>query len=126
MGIGLSDPSVVINNVAVRILPNSLAITEGFGERNVRTQSGGNGDVEHVLTENAETKFSNFNFSLITTDENIALARSWMANLDQNVCSAVFGEQSRTVAGAAIVNNPEVAFGNDGVIAIEFQGAAAV
>ena len=126
MTIGLADPSVVINNVAVRIVPNSLVITDGFGERNVRTQSGGNGDIDHVVTENAETKFSNFNFMLFPTEDNLALLRTWLNNLDQNGCSAVFAGQSRNVTGAVIVNNPELSFGNDTTIPIEFQGKAAV
>ena len=126
MTIGLSDPSVVINNVAVRIMPNTLVTDDGFGERNVRTQSGGNGDIEHVVTQNAETKFSIFNFSLLTTNENIALVRDWLNRFDQNTCSAIFADNSRTVTGAVIVNKPEIAFGNDTSIAIEFQGAAAV
>ena len=126
MTVGLADPSVVVNNVSIRIVPNTLVTNDGFGERNVRTQSGGNGDIESVVTENVETRFSPFNFELYPTEENLAIIRIWLANFDQNVCSAVFPNQSRTVANAVITNNPELNFGSDTTIAIEFQGQAAV
>lgn len=126
MAVGISDPSVVVNNLSVAIAANTLVYTEGFGERNVRTQTAGNGSVGIVSTEDAETRASKAEFGLIPTAENIALIRQWLANLNSNAITFFQGGFNRTITQATIVNNPDMALGADTIITVEFMGAPAV
>ena len=62
--IKLSNPTIVINNIAVAIVPNSFSFTEGFGEQDIKVQSAGGGSVQTVLSSNVETNMSMVKFSL--------------------------------------------------------------
>ncbi len=127
----LTDATLVVNNEAVGIVPNSLKYTEGFGEQQVRPVSIGGGKTEQVFARNLETNFSKVMFELHTTPENVALARRWKANGNANVIS-IAGETSdgknvtRTFNRAAIVNDYEVQIGSDTNIAIEAAAEAAI
>jgi hypothetical protein len=124
--IAITTPSVIINNVTIAILPNSLNYTEGFGEQSMRTQSAGGGSVDVVYSDNAESKMSSVNFDMINTAENIALARSWKANLNQNAISVVAPGFSRNFSNMALVSDYSVELSADGKISLEFMGNAAV
>jgi hypothetical protein len=126
MATQISDPSVLVNNVAVYIVPNTLEFDEGFGEQDVMVQSAGGGVLDQVFSDNVETSLGGFKFSLKTTIDNIALARSWKANRNQNVVTITAttpdGTLTRTYTGAAIVNNFTVQATADGVIELEWKG----
>lgn len=123
-----STPTLVINNQVVFIVPGSLTFTEGLGEQNVRTQSGGGGTVELVYSDNAETKISDVKFSMFSTVSNIALARSWKLNGSANVISATHPTENiaRTFASASLVNQYEVQANPEGKLDLEFKTAQAV
>lgn len=124
----ISVPSVVINNLPVGIVPNSLNFTEGLGEQSMRTQSAGGGSVDVVYSLNAESLMSQVNFSLINTAANADLVRGWKTNLNLNAISIIdqYSGFTRNFANMAVTNNYTVELGADGVIAIEFKGDAAV
>lgn len=122
----LARPTIVANNTPVQIVPNSVVYTEGKGEQSVRTQSAGGGLVELVISENVETNMSKLNFSLMPTEENIAIARSWKSNPGLNAFQVVQGSFSRTIGDATVTNDYDVELGADTVISIEIMGAAAV
>lgn len=122
----ISDPSVLINNVAVAIVPNSCTFDEGFGEQDVKVQSAGGGQLQQVFANNVETNKGKVKFSLAATVANINLARQWKANQNRNVvavtASVADGTLTRTFTNAALCNNYEVNLAADGVIELEFQG----
>ena len=124
--IALANPSVIINNLAIAIVPNSVVYTEGFGEQNQRVQSAGGGSVETVFSNNVETNLSKVNFSVYPTESNIEALRSFKAAENANAISIVSGGFSRTVNSAALTNDFEVNLGADTTIDVEFMGTKAV
>ena len=80
----VSNPTVLANNEALFVVPNSIKYTEGFGEYKVRSQSGGGGTTETVFSEDAETKISGFTLDLYPTADNVRIARQIKANRNQN------------------------------------------
>lgn len=131
MSIALANPSTVVNNEPVPIVPNSLTFTEGKGEQTMRAASIGGAETEQVFSENVETNFSMVKFSVFNDPVSINLVRSWKANKNLNVVS-VTGKTSdgekliRTFNKAAILNDYEVALGSDTTIEIEFKSNPAV
>lgn len=122
----ISDPSVVVNNVAVSIVPNSLEFDEGFGEQEILVQSSGNGVTEQVFSDNVETNLGMVKFSMRSTVDNIALVRAWKAARNSNAVTVTAttadGTLARTYTNAAITNNYTVTLSSDGVIEVEFKG----
>lgn len=126
MSTQISDPSVVINNEAVYIMPNTLAYTEGFGEQEVKNQSAGNGVIDQLYADNVETQIGMVKFSLASTAANINLARQWKNNKNQNAIAVTAtvseGTLTRNFTQMALVNDFEVALQTDGVLELEFKG----
>lgn len=121
----LANPIVTINDVNIAIKPNSFSYKDGFGERNVRTQSSGPGQSEIVVTENGETELSMAKFTLIATEDNANIVRTWLNNLENNTIHAVQGSFSRAFRKCTVVNNPDINIGQDGEIEVEFNGEKA-
>ena len=117
---GLSVPQILVNDEVVYIKPNSFSFTEGAGERNVRTKSGGGGAVAIVVTENAETQTSMVKFTLLTEDSSLERIRGWLNLFDANRIEAGDGSFARTFSQATITNNPEAALGESGEVEIEW------
>jgi hypothetical protein len=130
MGVQLANPTVSVNNDAVSIMPNSLRFTEGLGEQTTRAASGGGGNVEQIYSENIETNFGKVMFDIPATVGNIALAREWKANGNQNLVQIAGrtpeGTVTRTFTQAALLNDYEVALGADTVISLEFTSNQAI
>ena len=130
MGIQVANPTVTVNNNVVAIIPNTCAFTEGKGEQNVRAASGGGGQVEQIYSENIETNFSMVKFELPPTVENIALAREWKSNTNQNLVQVASsnseGRVTRTFTQASFLPDYEVPLGSDTNIAIEFRANPAI
>jgi len=122
----LSNPTVVINNITVPVVPNSVAFTEGFGEQNIRTQSAGGGSVQQVYSNNIETNMSMFKCELYNTAENIDNIRIWKTNNSDNAISVTGEGLTRSFTNMALVNDYEVNLGSDTTISIEFKGNPAV
>ena len=122
----LSNPTIVINNNSVPIVPNSFSYTEGLGEQELKVQSAGGGSVQTVLSNNVETNMSMVKFSLHNTAENIDLARTWKVNGNNNAISITGEGLNRAINNAAVTNDYEVNLGADTTIDLEFKGDAAV
>lgn len=127
MATALSNATVVVNNLATPIVPNSFTFTEGLGEQTMRTQSSGGGSVQTVFSNNVETNKSMVKFSVYNTAENIDLLKTWKQNKDANAIS-VTGDDgfARSFSGAALINNYEVNLGSDTAIDVEFESQPAI
>lgn len=131
MAIALADPSVVVNNEPVAVVPNSVKFTEGAGEQTMRAASTGGGGVQQVFSNNIETNFSKVMFSVFNDIETIEDLRGWKKNSNQNVV-VITGKTPdgktlrRTFNQAAMLNDYEVALGSDTTIDVEFSSNAAV
>ena len=126
---GLALPQVEVNGLSVDIVPNSLSYTEGGGEQTVKTQSAGGASVSSVFWENAETKLSMLKFDVFATDINIALARIWKFNKNDNFLGWSGGGNSNTqriLQFAALTNDYEVNMKNEGVLSVEFHGEGVI
>jgi len=125
MAVQISDPSIVINNVAVAIVPNSVEFDEGFGEQDVLVQSAGGGSLQQVYANNVETNLGMVKFQMRSTTQNIELVRGWKANGNRNVVVITAktddGTLARSYTQAAITNNYTVKLAADGVIDVEFK-----
>ena|SRR3990167_9522761 len=126
MAIALANPTVLINNLSVSIVPNSFTYTEGRGEQTVRVQSAGGGSVQSVLSNNVETNLSTVKFDVFPTAENIALILGWKDNGNENVIGATGAGLTRSFTNATLTNDYEVALGSDTKISLEFKTNAAV
>lgn len=128
--IQLADATLLANNEAILIVPNTLSFTEGKGEQILRPMSGGGGSVEPVFANDLESNMSKLKFSLPTTVENIKLAREWKANQNRNVFqiagSTTDGDITRTFTQAIVSNDYEVPVGTEANIEIEIQSKAAI
>lgn len=122
----LANPTVVVNNNPIAIVPNSFSYTEGFGEQQLRVQSAGGNSLEYAASDDVTTKKAMFKFEMLNTSENIENARQWKQNLNQNVVSVSEDSFSRTFTQAMIVNDYEVSLSSDGNISLEFNSARAV
>jgi hypothetical protein len=126
----LSNASVVVNNAPVAIIPNTLTFTEGLGEQSIRAASSGGAQTEQVFSDNIEMRYSTVKFELPPTIENIAFAREWKINKNQNLIQVsgrtADGTLTRTFSQAAMLTDYEVPLSADGNITLEFRANPAV
>lgn len=127
MAVALANPTVIINNLSVPVVPNSVMFTEGLGTQKVRVQSSGGGAVQSVVSNDVETNLSDFKLSIYPTADNIELIRGWKVNTGLNAISCTAdGGFSRSISNATVVNDYEVKMGADTNIEVEFKGDAAI
>ena len=130
MATQLANPLVTVNNDPVAVTPNSVMFTEGLGEQTIRAASLGGAQVQPIYSKNIEQNFGSVTFEMPATVSNIARAREWKANDNENVVtvtgSTPEGILSRSFTQAAILNNYEVALGSETNIPIEFKSNQAV
>lgn len=131
MSIALADPTIVVNNEPVAIVPNSVKFTEGDGEQTMRAASTGGGGLEQVYSDNLEGKFSMVSFAVFNDIQTVEDVRAWKKNRNLNVVVLTGTTPDgktlrRTFNKAAILNNIEIALGSDTQIDIEFSSNAAV
>jgi hypothetical protein len=120
----ISDPSVVVNDITVNVVPNSVSYKSGKGEQSVKVQSAGNGLVSVVTSTNVETKKGMVKFSVYSTEQAIALKELWQSNGGGNVIE--LGSVNLTMSQGTMVNDPEITLSDDGKVELEFQGAPLV
>jgi len=120
----ISDPSVVVNDITVNVVPNSVSYKSGNGEQSVKVQSAGNGLVSVVTSTNVETKKGMVKFSVYSTEQAIALKELWQSNGGGNVIE--LGSVNLTMSQGTMVNDPEITLSDDGKVELEFQGAPLV
>lgn len=117
----LSNPTLKINRRIVRIVPNSFSYKEGQGDKTVRAQSAGGNAVETVVAENAETKMSMVKFKMFNTEENLQLAKDWLASFSNNI-RAYEANINIPFRNMVVTTEPERLVGADGDFEIEFMG----
>ena len=117
----LSSTTVIVNDVAYPIVPNTLVYTEGFGEYNMRAASVGSGKGEIIFSENAENKMSKIMFEMFPTAENIKTIREWKVNQNQNLIEISDPDIQKTFNNAALTSDYEVKIGADTTIPVEFM-----
>lgn len=122
----LATPQLIVNDIVFLIKPNSLSYTEGFGERKVRVKSAGGGSKVIVVTRDLESEYSMVKFTAFTEDVSIETIRGWQEKLAANTIRFSDAGLQRAVTQAIVTNDPEINFGVDGEIDIEFQGNPAV
>jgi len=131
MSIALADPSIVVNNEPVAVVPNSVKYTEGDGEQTMRAASTGAGGVQQVYSQNIETNFSKIMFELFNDIDSIEDLRGWKKNSNMNVV-VLTGKTPdgkvlrRTFNQSAVLNDYEVNLGADTTINVEFSSNSAV
>lgn len=126
----LSNGTLLVNNDVVAYIPNTLTFTEGLGEQDIRTAAAGGGQTEQVFSDNVEMRYSTVKFEVPGTVENIAKARQWKQNKNQNLVQiqgrTSDGTLSRTFTQAALLTDYEVPLSNDGNITLEWRTNPAV
>ena len=121
--IAFSNGAVIVNNVSIAVLPNSIKITKGKGDRKVRAMQIGGGAVETVHTEDISTKIGKVSFELAVTDSNISLIESWQNIIGGNMVMIVQeGVNPIVLQNASVTNDPELDASADGKATVEFQG----
>lgn len=131
MATAISNPSIVINNIPVGVVPNSVTMNEGLGEYNYRAQSAGGSNRQGVFSINVEGSLPWVKFSLFPTPENIENAKNWKNNFNQNAITLTGTlpnglNFSRSFNSAALVNNYEVALSFDGTFELNFVAESAI
>lgn len=123
----LTNPTVLVNGSPVAYVPNSFEFSDGYGDRNIRTQTTGDGNVEQIITEDVETQMGRVKFTLLSTTENIAAVTQWMQNIDANAIElSAKPDFSRQYARMTIVSEPVKPGGQDANFDVEFQGSKAI
>ena len=128
MAITLATPQLVVNNVTIAVVPNSVSFTEGFGKQEMRVQSAGGNVVQEIYTEDVSENLSDIKWQMVNTIENIELIRTWKTNRNANAITinSVVEDFTRSFRNVALLNNYEVKLGADTMIELEFKGTAAV
>ncbi len=120
------NPTLIIDNLVVAYLPNSLRYTEGLGEQKLKVQTGGGGTVQNVFAEDISKKQSHVKFKMEPTAENLDFIRAIKADFNGHVITLSDGDFTRTITGAILVNDYEIGLGMDEEFEVEFLGSPAV
>ena len=117
----ISDPELVVNDITVFVVPNSVSYKSGKGDRSVRTQSSGNGNVQPVISKNVEQFKGMIKFSVYSTAESIKLVGQWQNNDGGNVIE--LGSVNKTMNRSTMIEDPEINLTDDGAVEVTFEGA---
>ena len=125
--VALVNPQLIINNIAIPFVPNSLKFDLGLGEQDVKATAGGGGTSETVYFQNVETNIGFVSFEMYSTDVAIEAHKDWKVLANLNVIQ-INGEDdvSITYQNMAQTNKVEIEVGNDKMITFEFKGEIAI
>ena len=120
----MSNPTVIVNNDVIPIVPGSLSYNDGFGEITVRVGSNGGRSKELYYSEDSSTQKGMVKFNLITSENNVELLKTWLqlSQASGNTIQIVDGSFSSSFSEMYVINNPEINTGPDGEIEINFEG----
>jgi hypothetical protein len=119
----VTNPTLTINNVGVKYIPNTLSYDPGFGTQKMRTQSLGGGQSEVVYSNDISESYSTLKFHMTNTKENIELARGWKTNANNNAATLTDNDEfSKNFSNLALINKYEVNLISEGTIELEFCG----
>ena len=124
----ISNAQVLINDVAIGYVPNSLKVKLGYGEDNYISQTGGGDIVIPIYSKNAETRVAEVSFDLSPYDVDIALFRS-IKNRENNNVIVIADNSSNfslTFQEAALINDPDIEFSATGKFTVNFKSRPAI
>ena len=122
----LVDPALIINNIVIAYVPNSLEFKPAGGEQKVRAVTSGNGSIQIVVADDMSKRISSCKFKLEPTTFNINVMRDLKANQDGHVLTMSTPDFTATITGAVLTTNYDVKFGVDQEIELEFHGNQAI
>ncbi len=119
----ITNPTIYLNGNLWATAPNSMKITMGFGEQDVKARSIGNGDVDTVFCNNVEEKVGKMSWENFATDDTLGFLNElkFLGNLNSIRIDTNTGH-SYVLQNAAFVNDPEIAFAANEKYAIEWKG----
>jgi len=120
----LGDPEIVLNNVSLKVAPNSVSFREGYGEYKKIPQSAGNGRLSWVTSRDISTAMAGVELEVYSTQEAIQRLREAKANLDNNTITVNYEGESRTYSNAVIMDNYSIETGDEGTISVTIDGEA--
>lgn len=124
MANAIVKPSLIVNGEVVNIVPNSLIVVKGGGERQVKTQSAGGGQVENVVFEDVATAIGQVKFKLFNTDTNLNILQTIINNGSANTVEYTSAQgQNGTMLNSIVVNDPEINLGVDGETEVNMKGS---
>jgi hypothetical protein len=121
------SPQLIINNLAIQYVPNSVEIDLGLGEQSVKALSGGAGITDTAYFKNSESNIGIVKFKRYSRDETILLLQDWKALENANLIQ-VQAETGQvfTFQFMALTNRVELMIGNEETTQFEFQGNPAI
>lgn len=122
----LTNPTIMVNGQAVSYVPNSFAHKNGYGSRNVRTETTGPGQVSQVITEDVESQKGYVKFTLNSTTENFDYYDQWLQNIDANAIEVSAPGLNKSYSRMAILEEVEKTGGQDATFDVIFEGSKAV
>ena len=123
----LVNAQILINNIAIPYVPNSLKFDLGLGEQNVKAVAGGGGTSDSVYFQDVETNIGKVSFEMFSTDLSVETHKDWKALGNANVIQ-INGENDVTIffSFMAQTNRVEFEVGNDKMVSFEFMGNPAI
>jgi len=122
----LNNPTLVVNNETIDIIPGSLTYNGGELEVSVKAGSSGGGKTETYHFEDASTGIGMVKFKVYNTKDIDGKIAEWKANTAINAASFFqkvgSGNAKRNFTGMSLVNSIERGTGPDGEVELEFQG----
>lgn len=123
----LTNASVEVDDEAVTIEGNSIAIKEGQGESTTKAASKG-GNVVVVISEDITTKIGMVKFEMPASVTSMNLARDFKARGAGRVVRVsgldpAGNRLGRTLTQGVMINDPEKAIQSEGKIEVNFEGA---
>jgi hypothetical protein len=125
--VSITKPTVLVNGETIYIIPNSLIVKYGIGEKKTRPQSAGGNQVQLVVHEDITQYVSSIKFKVENTTDNINFFQSINQSLDLKVqFTDPDSGQNGTQNSSVLINDPDFNFGFDGETELEFNGAPIV
>lgn len=122
----LSNPSIMVNNTVIGIIPNSLSAKSGKGNITLRPQSSGGNGIQVIKTVDAETKKGMVKFSVYNTKTNADLIQEWQDAVDGVTIRLSEDDFVLSFQRMFVMEDPELNFGADGNFEVTFEGQPAV
>ncbi len=125
--VAVVNPQIIINNIGVRYVPNSLDVDLGLGEQSVKALAGGGGTVSTVFFNNIESNIGIVKFDLYSVNITAIFIQDWKTLGNANTIQ-VQGEGDTVFSFQfmALTNRVDFMIGNEKQTSFEFQGNPAI
>lgn len=120
----ISDLTLVVNNIAFAIVPNSMKADLGLGEQEVVAATAGGGRTTAVYSFDAKSMISHYKMELYCTQLSVDVIRTWKSLANTLAIKLINNNNGKTLTinNAAITNLVEFEFAASGKVSIEFKG----